>query len=95
MKIVGIIALIGLGSASAFSSSSGLLASKIRATCITHQMNVDPCNEHNEIQNRRAALGKGLSFVIAVATVSSGNAQALDMDAFMNAELDSDVKNCE
>lgn len=50
---------------------------------------------NNEIQNRRAALGKGLSFVSAIATVSSGSAQALDMDAFMNAELDSDVKNCE
>lgn len=93
MKTVGIFALVGLGGACAFSAGGAALPSKIRSASASNlQIGV---SDNSECQDRRAALGKGLAFFGAVATGVAGNAVALDMDAFMNSELDADEKNCE
>lgn len=46
-----------------------------------------------DILSRRTAIGGIASAFLSTMTVS--NANALDMDAFMNAELASDQKNCD
>lgn len=45
--------------------------------------------------SRRVALSKGVAFFGAAIAFSAGKAEALDMDAFMSAELEADVKNCD
>ena len=47
-----------------------------------------------EIISRRNAMG-GLATIFLSTLAVASNANALDMDAFMNAELDKDLKNCD
>jgi hypothetical protein len=47
-----------------------------------------------EIMSRRNAMG-GLATIFLSTVGATNNANALDMDAFMNAELASDQKNCD
>ena len=93
MRTAGILALIGLGGAAAFGTGGALpTGSKIHTSSgSARHMRVN--YDYGEIHDRRAALGSGLIFAGAIATCFVENAHALDMDAFMNAELDSDVKN--
>jgi len=44
---------------------------------------------------RREALSKGVAFFGAAISGFAGKAEALDMDAFMSAELEADEKNCD
>lgn len=56
-------------------------------------------NMKNDVQdepsNRRQVLTNILGGVAIIASSSTGVANALDMDAFMNAELANDTKNCD
>ena len=94
MKCLVTIVLMTLGSAHAFiAGSSSIVPSscdKIGNTCLRLITDVD-----QNKKTRRAALAKGMGFVGVVATRFADNAVALDMDAFMNAELESDEKNCD
>jgi len=55
--------------------------------------------DHEGPVGRRGAFGavlKGATIaVLPFLTLDNENANALDMDAFMNSELDKDVKNCD
>lgn len=60
-----------------------------------------PCQslqiQSEEILGRRRVM-KGITSVfggLALATIASGQANALDMDSFVNSELESDKKNCD
>eukprot|EP00568_Trieres_chinensis_P009302 CAMPEP_0183291548 /NCGR_PEP_ID=MMETSP0160_2-20130417/928_1 /TAXON_ID=2839 ORGANISM="Odontella Sinensis, Strain Grunow 1884" /NCGR_SAMPLE_ID=MMETSP0160_2 /ASSEMBLY_ACC=CAM_ASM_000250 /LENGTH=153 /DNA_ID=CAMNT_0025452369 /DNA_START=163 /DNA_END=624 /DNA_ORIENTATION=+ len=57
-----------------------------------------PHNSASEQCDRRNVLGAvfgGAAFVASSVVLGPENVQALDIDAFMNAELEKDLKNCD
>ena len=59
---------------------------------VATNLSESPSSE-DEIMSRRNVMG-GIASIF-LSTVIASNANALDMDAFMNAELASDLKNCD
>jgi hypothetical protein len=62
----------------------------------SHRSNVVQMNAENDIGGRREMFSKILGGAALIASASQPViANALDMDAFMNKELENDTKNCD
>eukprot|EP01083_Nonionella_stella_P262374 892228_1 len=79
--------------ASAFAPSTSVTPS----STFTSSASTSALNAENENVSRRIAMGGLATAFVTLATggAVTGAANALDMDAFMNAELDKDTKNCD
>jgi len=84
----------------ALKSVSGLAINSdcLKNEVMTHSSVARPCQslqvQSEEILGRRRVL-EGVFGGLALATVASSQASALDMDSFVNSELESDKKNCD
>lgn len=86
-----------LPSAIGFAPSSQILPCRQSPTSL--QMSTTGTNNNNNdklsVMSRRQIFSKIIGATTAATILSTQTVNALDMDAFINAELDNDTKNCD
>ena len=86
MKLSGTCIILLPTAVNAFSFAPNAQARRATTTTILH----GAASSDSDIVSRRSVMA-----TIFLSTLAASNANALDMDAFMNAELANDLKNCD